>query len=317
MTKTIRTIGVLALTTLLGFWPSRGHATCIGDCDANGAVTVDELIIMVNIALDAQDIDHCTLGDANGDGRITVDEIVAGVQASLAGCTSAGEPTSMADAAARDADGVALHLGQTVTTEGVVTVAAGLLANKKLKIFIQDGPAGIMVYDQSSDQVDAFQPGQRLRVTGMVIQKDPTSDNNPANGTVAVDISNGTWSVQPGNYPVPDPQAVTLATLNANGTVYTGSLVRITGARKVAGSWPPAGSQSTQVIISDDGGTTTLQLRFQRFTNTTALATKLAGIGDGPFTLVGIVVQDDETPDGTLLSGFEIWERGAADITPE
>ena len=215
---------------------------------------------------------------------------------------------------ARDANGVAVHLGQTVTTEGVVTVSAGIFANNKLKVFVQDGGAGIMVYHQSSADVDAFQTGQRLRATGVIRQQDPTSDANPATGTILIDITQGSVSVVSDGNPVPDPQPVTLATLNASGTVYTGVLVQITGVQKVSGNWPAAGSKSTQVQISDDGGTTTTVLRLQRNTITLQLAQKLAAIGNGSFTLVGIVVQDDENADGKLLTDFEIWLRGADDV---
>jgi hypothetical protein len=44
---------------------------------------------MVNIALDETPLDACTAGDANGDGKITVDEIVLAVNNALEGCPPA------------------------------------------------------------------------------------------------------------------------------------------------------------------------------------------------------------------------------------
>jgi hypothetical protein len=38
-------------------------ARCVGDCDGSGDVTVNEIIIMVNIALGNVGIDTCTAGD--------------------------------------------------------------------------------------------------------------------------------------------------------------------------------------------------------------------------------------------------------------
>jgi hypothetical protein len=329
--------GGIALLVLFGLGSLRAHAACVGDCGGTGEVTVNELIIMINIALGTENVQMCPGADPDADGKVTVNEIILGVNNLLNACPSEASPTptpsmtdtptdtptatataqgvlSIAEAAARDADGIALRLGQTVTTEGVVTVAAGLLANNKLKIFIQDGNAGIMVYHQTSADVEAFQPGQRLRVTGVIRQQDPAPDNNPATGTVAVDITQGVWTVLSNDNPIPDPQPVTLAVLNASGTLYTGSLVRVQGVQKIAGNWPTVGSQSTQVTISDDGGTTTLVLRLQRFTITSQLVQALNAIGNGTFTLTGIVVQNDTTNDGKLLSGFEIWERGAQDV---
>ena len=64
-------------------WRS-GSTTCSGDCDGNGAVTVDELLTMVNDALN--DALACAAGDTNGDGEIAVDEILAGVNRALNGC---------------------------------------------------------------------------------------------------------------------------------------------------------------------------------------------------------------------------------------
>lgn len=309
-----RVAGATMLAAVLAFGPPRAGATCAGDCRVDGEVTVDDIIVMVNVALEPAQIESCRAGDENSDGEITVNEIVAGMSNLLNGCPTEPTVLSVADAVARDANGVAVHLGQTVTTEGVVTVSAGIFANNKLKVFVQDGSAGIMVYHQSSADVDAFQTGQRLRATGVIRQQDPTSDANPATGTVLIDITQGSVSVVSDGNPVPDPQPVTLATLNASGTVYTGVLVQITGVQKVSGNWPTAGSKSTQVQISDDGGTTTAVLRLQRNTITLQLAQKLAAIGNGPFTLVGIVVQDDENADGKLLTDFEIWLRGADDI---
>lgn len=80
--KTI--ISALLLVLLLG--PSVLAAACPGDCDANGQVTVDELIVAVNIALGAAATDDCFAADFNGDGEATVDEIVAAVDAALNGC---------------------------------------------------------------------------------------------------------------------------------------------------------------------------------------------------------------------------------------
>jgi DNA-binding beta-propeller fold protein YncE len=59
---------------------------CPCDCNNNGAVTVDEIIEMVNIALGNAEISTCTAGDTNGDGAIAVNEIIAGVINALNGC---------------------------------------------------------------------------------------------------------------------------------------------------------------------------------------------------------------------------------------
>jgi predicted outer membrane repeat protein len=58
---------------------------CMGDCNGNGQVTVDEILTMVNIAL-GNTVTACDAGDANHDGQITVDEILTAVNNALNGC---------------------------------------------------------------------------------------------------------------------------------------------------------------------------------------------------------------------------------------
>lgn len=67
--------------------------SCGGDCNGNGVVTVEELVRMVNIALDRAEVSTCRAGDQNGDGKITVDEIVAAVRALLENCSPTATPT--------------------------------------------------------------------------------------------------------------------------------------------------------------------------------------------------------------------------------
>ena len=59
---------------------------CIGDCNGDGEVPVNELITMVNIALGTANVSSCTAGDADGSGDITINEIVSAVNNALNGC---------------------------------------------------------------------------------------------------------------------------------------------------------------------------------------------------------------------------------------
>jgi hypothetical protein len=61
-------------------------SACVGDCDDNGEVTVDDIIKMVNIALGVTPIADCLAGDANGDGEITIDDILVAVNNALNNC---------------------------------------------------------------------------------------------------------------------------------------------------------------------------------------------------------------------------------------
>jgi len=60
---------------------------CPGDCNADGAVTVDELVRAVNEALGVQLL-SCRGLDANHDVLVTVDEVIVAVRSALDGCPS-------------------------------------------------------------------------------------------------------------------------------------------------------------------------------------------------------------------------------------
>lgn len=66
-----------------------GETICAGDCDGNGEATVDEVVLLVNIALGETAFSTCPAGDASGDSRITIDELIGAVASVLEGCPSA------------------------------------------------------------------------------------------------------------------------------------------------------------------------------------------------------------------------------------
>jgi hypothetical protein len=65
-----------------------GPQPCVGDCDGNFAVTVDELVQGVRAALGFPGGD-CTATDSTGDGTVTVAELIAAVGRALDGCHAA------------------------------------------------------------------------------------------------------------------------------------------------------------------------------------------------------------------------------------
>ena len=66
-------------------------AACAGDCNADGAVTVDELIKGVNIALGLAAVDTCAAMDTDADGTVAVNELIAAVNRALSGCSRAAD----------------------------------------------------------------------------------------------------------------------------------------------------------------------------------------------------------------------------------
>ena len=60
---------------------------CVGDCNGDGAVAVNELISGVNMSLGAQPVSMCPAFDTNGNQQVTIDELLGAVNNALSGCT--------------------------------------------------------------------------------------------------------------------------------------------------------------------------------------------------------------------------------------
>lgn len=69
-----------------------GTDVCAGDCNDDGSVTVDEILIGVNVALGLTAADSCGAFDTDSSGTVTVDEILLAVQAALEGCSASTGP---------------------------------------------------------------------------------------------------------------------------------------------------------------------------------------------------------------------------------
>ncbi len=86
---------ILAATVLSGGLLGTAHAQCVDDCDANGAVAVNELITCVGVGLGQLPLAQCAACDGDGDGTVAINELVAGVGAALDSqlCGETGTPT--------------------------------------------------------------------------------------------------------------------------------------------------------------------------------------------------------------------------------
>jgi hypothetical protein len=62
------------------------QSACVGDCNGDGEVTVDELIKGVNIALGNIPLEMCPVFDTNNSGEVEITELIVGVNNALNGC---------------------------------------------------------------------------------------------------------------------------------------------------------------------------------------------------------------------------------------
>jgi hypothetical protein len=89
---------IVALSLTLGLTPRTARAdVCTGDCDGSGDVTVNEIIILVNMALGTQtQLSACPHGlpaDITDPSQVDVSLIIKAVNAALSGCPAPGTPT--------------------------------------------------------------------------------------------------------------------------------------------------------------------------------------------------------------------------------
>ena len=63
-------------------------SACAGDCNSDGFVRINELIIGVNIALENDVLGSCPSFDTNGSNKIEINELIKGVNNALNGCGS-------------------------------------------------------------------------------------------------------------------------------------------------------------------------------------------------------------------------------------
>jgi len=144
-------------------------------------------------------------------------------------------------------DARALDLDVSVTVEGVVT--SHNRSTTHTFYSIQDSTAGISFF--LGDTVMNFQLGDELRVSGTLYEWYSLLEILPG------DASN--ISIVSQNNPLPDYQLLTMQEYLSNGEGYESELIRFSDVVFVSGDWPSEGS-SSDMVISDDEGTTTLTM---------------------------------------------------------
>ncbi|MEM6792638.1 MAG: lamin tail domain-containing protein [Acidobacteriota bacterium] len=195
-----------------------------------------------------------------------------------------------------DADGVLVpkHFGARVT--GTLTAQPGLFSDTVTLAYLQDATGGLQIFDA---EVLALPRGQLVTFTGRLEQFGGQTELN-----VAEDCGN-LGAVDEGPGTPPTPQTVTVAQI---GEALEGRLVRVAGLSIVEGMIPEIDSGS--LLVTDDGGVTTTQIRIDGDTDIPGSSTPTQS-----FDLVGIVTQFDTF--APLTSGYQITPREKLDFLTE
>ena len=150
---------------------------CVGDCDGNATVAIDELITGVNITLQQQPARGVHWFDFDGDGTVTVDELIGAVAGSLAGCTGAPELNAFAGGYA-----VAVSRAEEFSP-GAVNVEPGIVADSAVGALLIDFPywPGVVRVSTSS----AFDGS--LALDGLFVRGDQSTSSVSGEATAVTD----------------------------------------------------------------------------------------------------------------------------------
>lgn len=86
----------LLAALVIGWNLPPAQALCIGDCDDDGRVTIDELIRGVTIALGIAELETCPEYTCSTPGCVVIDLLVGAVASALRGCPATPTPTPTA-----------------------------------------------------------------------------------------------------------------------------------------------------------------------------------------------------------------------------
>lgn len=116
-------------------------AQCVGDCDASGGVTVDEVVTGVNIALGTRSLDECQAFDSDASQTVTVDELIQALNLALVGCSEPrATPTPTATRTPSGPTPTRTPVGPEITFFGIASASGTELAP------IGTTPAGVPIY---------------------------------------------------------------------------------------------------------------------------------------------------------------------------
>jgi hypothetical protein len=267
--------------------------TCVGDCNNSGAVTVDEIVLGVGIALGTQSLDQCRRFDCNGTGQVTIDCIISAVSAALNGCQSTPTDTpapTLTPTLTATPTRTPTATNTPATTPTTATAACGTFLGKFGRQGSGDGQfldpeavavdqsGNVFVADTGNHRIEKFtSTGTFLRQWGSMGSADGQFHSPEG---IAVDGA--------GNVFVTDLNNNRIEKFDNDGTFLTTWGDAGNGDGQFSGPVGVAVDATGNVFVADR-----FNNRIQKFTNTGTFLTKwgTVGNGDGQFgNPVGVAV---------------------------
>lgn len=193
----------------------------------------------------------------------------------------------------QDANGVPLDYNDKVAVQGVCIEEDFNSSVTVTSAYLQDGANGVNIFSNSVDS--PYVRGNEYVTLGNVIQfSGLTEVSFTATAGAVFDLGAAT---------APSPVTVTLATLMASPESYEGKLVTVVGLSRTSPT--PAWATGVVIPVTDDGGTTTLDI----FIHTGSTATSEPFY---PVSITGVLGQFDNS--SPYSSGYELHPRDPADL---
>ena len=227
-------LAVIAWAALVLPRPALG--ACVGDCDGSGTVTIDELILGVNIALGSGELSACPVFDTDGTGRVEIYELIAAVNNALNGCSAGpGGKSSKSGAIAITPDGhtvVAVNID--TDSASVFTVAGDGKLTKVQEVATGQEPRSV-----------ALLPNGRWAYVANAVSGTVTVINLTDYSTSTIPVGTEPWAA------VASPNGLYVYVANANSN----TLSVIDAVNNTLLTTVPVGRSPRALAISNDGDT--------------------------------------------------------------
>lgn len=163
------------------------QVACAGDCGGDGPVTIDELMRLVDIALEAAPLSGCVAGDIDHDGAVRIDEILAALRVALIGC-----PGLTIDQATESRCDPLLAACLLPLPNDYYTVAAATPTGRRLALAAESLPAnvaGVHIDPTDQNRADGWSPGSPMlaQFPGLDAQRSQLPSLTDASRSLAAD----------------------------------------------------------------------------------------------------------------------------------